>query len=184
VKTRRYRRRSVPLIETRRHLEPGPAVLVTSAWRGRRDVMTMNWHTVMEFTPALVGCVISEANDSFDLVRGSRECVLNVPQRELLDVVVGIGTTHGTRVDKFARFGLATEEGEVVKAPLLPQCYASFECRLHDARLVKKYNFFVWEVVRAWVSPTPRRPETVHYSGEGVFRVAGATLRRDVGKLL
>jgi flavin reductase (DIM6/NTAB) family NADH-FMN oxidoreductase RutF len=53
------------LIEVRRYLEPGPLVLVSSFWEGKRNIMTMNWHTVMEFTPALLGCVISSANHSF-----------------------------------------------------------------------------------------------------------------------
>ena len=58
-----------------RYLEPGPIVLVTSAFGGRRNIMTMGWHTVMEFTPSLVGCVIAAANHSFEFVRRSGECV-------------------------------------------------------------------------------------------------------------
>jgi hypothetical protein len=27
-----------------------------------RNIMTMGWHTVMEFTPSLVGCVIAARN--------------------------------------------------------------------------------------------------------------------------
>ena len=45
--------------------------------------MTMGWHTVMEFTPSLVGCVISEGNHSFEMIRNSGECVINVPTSDL-----------------------------------------------------------------------------------------------------
>ena len=48
-----------PVSAIRRFLEPGPVVLVSSAFKSERNVMTMGWHTVMEFTPALVGCVMS-----------------------------------------------------------------------------------------------------------------------------
>jgi len=54
-------------------------VLLTTAHRGRRSVMPMSWHTMMEFEPPLVGCVISNANFSFGLLRASRQCVLNIP---------------------------------------------------------------------------------------------------------
>ena len=50
-----------PVANIRRYLEPGPIVLVSSAWRGETNIMTMGWHTVLEFVPSLVGCVISRA---------------------------------------------------------------------------------------------------------------------------
>ena len=43
-----------PTSHVRRYLEPGPIVLVSSAHAGRTNIMTMGWHTVMEFTPSLV----------------------------------------------------------------------------------------------------------------------------------
>ncbi len=63
----------------RQYLEPGPIVLVSSRWRGKTNIMTMGWHTVMEFTPSLVGCVIAGGNHSFDMIRNSGECVINLP---------------------------------------------------------------------------------------------------------
>ena len=47
-------------------------VLVTSAFGKTRNIMTMGRHTVMEFTPSLVGCVIAARNHSFELVRRQR----------------------------------------------------------------------------------------------------------------
>jgi len=55
------RKIDLPVSGIRRYLEPGPIVLVTSAHGGQRNIMTMGWHTVMEFTPSLVGCVIPPA---------------------------------------------------------------------------------------------------------------------------
>src|SRR5260370_13106555 len=49
----------------------------------KTDIMAMGWHTVMEFTPSLVGCVIAGGNYSFDLIRKSRECVINLPTLRL-----------------------------------------------------------------------------------------------------
>jgi hypothetical protein len=44
-----------PVSQVRRYLEPGPILLVSSKWKGKTNIMTMGWHTVMEFTPSLVG---------------------------------------------------------------------------------------------------------------------------------
>jgi flavin reductase (DIM6/NTAB) family NADH-FMN oxidoreductase RutF len=46
-------------------LEPGPVVLLTTARRGRANVMTMSWHMMIEFEPPQIACVVSNANHSF-----------------------------------------------------------------------------------------------------------------------
>jgi flavin reductase (DIM6/NTAB) family NADH-FMN oxidoreductase RutF len=175
---RRVAKKDFPVSEVRRFLEPGPIVLVSSAWKGRTNIMTMGWYTVMEFTPSLVGTMIAGGNHSFGLIRRSRECVINVPTVDLAPTVVDIGNCSGRNVDKFARFGLTASKAEKVKAPLIAECFASFECHLADARLVDKYNFFVWEVVKAHVARAPRFPKTIHYRGDGLFMLSGPTTAR------
>ena len=138
--------------------------------------MTMGWHTVMEFSPSLVGCVIAGSNHSFDLIRRSRECVINVPTLELARTAVGIGNCSGRDVDKFKTFKLTPVTATKVKAPLIAECYANLECRLHDARLVNKYNFFIFEVVKAHVATSPKNPTTIHYRGDGAFMVSGRSI--------
>jgi flavin reductase (DIM6/NTAB) family NADH-FMN oxidoreductase RutF len=167
-----------PVSKVRRYLEPGPIVLVSSRLDDRRNIMTMGWHTVMEFTPSLVGCVIASGNYSFDLVRKSRECVINLPTTALTDTVIGIGNTTGAELDKFEHFGLTAQPAEHVKAPLIAECHANFECRLANDALVDKYNFFIFEIVKAHVAKSPRHPETLHYTGDGVFMVSGKIISR------
>ena len=171
-----YQKRDFPVSDVRRLLEPGPVVLVSSAYKGERNIMTMGWHTMMEFTPSLVGCVIAASNHSYELVSRSRECVINVPTVELAATVVKIGNCSGARVDKFAKFRLTAQQAERVQAPLIAQCYANFECKLADGRLRDKYNFFIFEVVKAHAATTPKYPKTIHYRGDGQFMVAGRSL--------
>ncbi|TAA38447.1 flavin reductase family protein [Pseudoxanthomonas winnipegensis] len=162
-----------PVHQVRRFLEPGPVVLVSSAHASARDIMTMGWHMMVEFSPSLLACVIANGNRSFELVRASRQCVINLPTEALLDTVVRIGNCSGNEVDKFEAFGLTAQPASQVQAPLIAECHASFECRLHDDRLVERHNLFVWEVVKAHVAPTPKIPRTVHYRGDGKFMVSG-----------
>lgn len=168
----------LPVSQVRRYLEPGPIVLLSSALGTRRNLMTLGWHTVMEFTPSLVGCIIAGSNYSFELIRASGECVINLPTTALTDVVVGIGNTSGEQVDKFAHFGLTAQRARRVRAPLVAECHANFECRLADDALVERYNFFIFEVVKAHVARSPRHPQTLHYTGDGVFMVSGRVISR------
>jgi flavin reductase (DIM6/NTAB) family NADH-FMN oxidoreductase RutF len=170
-------KRSYPLSKVYSLLEPGPVVLVTTVHKGHANIMTMSWHTMMEFEPPLVGCVISGRNASFDTLCATKEFAINIPTRELAKQVVGIGNCSGRTVDKFAKFGLTPVEASQVQAPLIAECYASLECRVADARLVNHYNFFILEVVQAWVDPAVKTPQTLHHRGNGVFMVAGETIR-------
>src|SRR5208283_4543003 len=86
-------RRSIPLSEVYRLLEPGPVVLLTTARKGHANVMTMSWHTMMEFEPPLVGCVLSNRNFTFNILKATKECVINIPTVELAAKVVGCGNT-------------------------------------------------------------------------------------------
>src|ERR1700727_3709915 len=167
-----------PVSDIRRYLGPGPIVLVSSAWRGKANIMTMGWHTVLEFVPSLVGCVIAGGNHSFDLVRRSGECVINVPTTALTDAVVGIGNTTGAAVDKFARFALTPQPARQVSAPLIRECHANFECKLFDGALIDTYNFFIFEVVKVHLARSPRPSHMLHYTGDGVFMVAGKVISR------
>jgi flavin reductase (DIM6/NTAB) family NADH-FMN oxidoreductase RutF len=168
-----YKKKDFPTSQIRRFLEPGPIVLVSSTWKGESNIMTMGWHTMMEFTPSLFGCIIAGSNHSFDMIRKSKECVINIPTIDLSSEVVGIGNWSGGDVDKFKKFSLTAAAGLKVKAPLIEECYANFECRIKNSRMVSRYNFFIFECLKAHVAVSPIYPTTLHYRGDGVFMVSG-----------
>ena len=170
-------KKSFPLPKVYGLLEPGPVVPVTTARKGVPNIMTLSWHTMMEFEPPLVGCVISGRNYSFDTLLETRECVINIPTVELAEKVVGVGNCSGRKVGKFAAFGLTPAAATRVKAPLIAECYANLECRVADTRLVNKYNFFVLEVLKAWIDSSTKYPRTLHHRGKGVFTVDGETIK-------
>ena len=66
----RFKKKDLPLTRVREHLETGPIVLVTSRHERRSNIMTMGWHTVMEFEPSMIGCCIF-SDYSSDLIKVS-----------------------------------------------------------------------------------------------------------------
>jgi flavin reductase (DIM6/NTAB) family NADH-FMN oxidoreductase RutF len=86
-------------------------------------------------------------------------------------------------VDKFRKFGLTPAPASQIDAPLVAECYANLECKVVDARLAGKYNFFILEVLKAWIDPARKRPRTIHHQGKGVFMVAGRTIKLPSKKL-
>lgn len=170
---KKYNKKEYPVEDARHFLEPSPTVLVTSAYKDESNIMTMGWYTIMEFVPSLIGCMISKANHSFELISKSKECVINIPTVELAKTVVAIGNCSGSEINKFSEFNLDTKNGDFVKSPLLLNCFANFECRLYDSKLVKDYNFFIFEIVKAHVASSPKYPKTIQYRGNSHFVEAG-----------
>jgi flavin reductase (DIM6/NTAB) family NADH-FMN oxidoreductase RutF len=178
VVLKRYDKQNFPLDQIRRYLEPGPIVLVSSAHKGERDLMTMGWHMMLGFSPARFGCYIWEGNHSYDLIRRSGQCVINLPTADLIDTVVAVGNSTGTEGDKFDRFGLTAVKASKVGAPLVAECYANFECVLADASQIRRHGLFIWNVVKAQAAVSPKRPRTLHYRGGGEFMISGPAVSR------
>ena len=168
--------RQFPLSKVYQLLEPGPVVLLTTARKGRANVMTMSWHMMIDFEPPMVACVVSDANFSFAALRATKECVIAIPARKLAAKVVKVGNASGRYVDKFAAFGLTPVPATRVAAPLIGECFANLECRVRDTRLAASRNIFILEVLAAWIDPAQKRPKTLHHCGYGRFVVDGPTI--------
>lgn len=170
-------KRSFPLSKVYTLIEPGPVVLMTTVRKGRPNIMTLAWHTMIDFVPPLLGCVISDRNYSFRSLTVSRECVINIPDVTLAKQTVACGNTSGRAFDKFQVFHLTPVKARRVKVPMIKECFANLECKVVDQRMAGRYNFFILEVVQAWVDPKKKNPRTLHHQGKDVFRVSGKTIR-------
>lgn len=168
--------KNLPLSKVYRLLEPGPVVLLTTARKNRANVMTMSWHTMLDFEPPLVACVVGSANHSFAALRATGECVIAIPALNLAPKVTAIGNCSGRAVDKFEKFGLTPLKAERVAPPLIAECFANLECTVADTGFVNKYNLFVLKVLKAWIDPARKNPKTIHHRGNGTFVVDGRTI--------
>lgn len=88
-------RKSFPLSKVYYLLEPGPMLLLTTAGKTKANIMTMSWYTMMEFEPPIVGCVVSNRNYTFNILKATKECAINIPTLDLAEKVVGCGNSSG-----------------------------------------------------------------------------------------
>lgn len=171
------KKRVLPLSKVYQTLEPGPVVLLSTMGEEKANVMTLSWHMMIDFEPPLLGCVVSNRDFTFNILRKTKECVINIPTVELASKVVGIGNTSGRNTDKFKKFELTRAAASCVTAPLIQECYVNLECKVVDTKLVNQYNIFIMEVLKAWINPTKKNPRTIHHCGKGVFVVDGKRMK-------
>ena len=156
-------------------IEPGPVVLLTTHDGGRDNIMTISWTMVMDFKPVFA-ITTGEWNHSFAALRKHRECVIAIPTVDLLDQVVGIGTSSGADTDKFSRFGLTPLPARQVRPPLIKECVANIECRVID--IIERHDIVVLEGVAAYLDTDRKEQPRVHAVGYGTFIVDGRRLDR------
>ncbi len=169
-------KRSLPLSKVYQLLEPGPVVML-STYLERPNVMTMSWHMMIDFVPPLIACVVSDQNYTFDILKKTKECVINIPTVDLAKKTVLVGNISGRQVDKFEKFHLSQEKAMLVRAPLLTEAYANLECQVIDGKMSSKYNMFILQVLKAWVRPSKKRPRMIHHCGKGSFVVDGNRIK-------
>lgn len=162
-----------PLDKVYQLIEPGPVVLLTTAFGGKPNVMTMSWHMMMEFVPPRIGCIVSSADHSFTALSKTGECVIAIPPADMAEKIVAIGNCSGRDTDKFAEIGLAALPAEEVSAPLIGECFANLECKVVDRDFVERHNLFVLDVVKAWHDTRRPAPKTLHHKGYGTFAIDG-----------
>jgi flavin reductase (DIM6/NTAB) family NADH-FMN oxidoreductase RutF len=151
---------------------PEQVVLVTTRGRkGRNNVMAVGWVAIASDEPPMFVLAIDSGAFTYRLIRETGEFVVAFPNEKMGAAVLYAGSHHGHELDKFAALGLKRQKGAVVKAPLLTEAVANFECKL--VRIIKPGDcpLLVGRVVAAHShrNPAVRRLYTV---GPG-HRLAG-----------
>lgn len=112
-------------------LHPKMAFFLTSISKdGRPNVMACAWATpVSEEPPIVVVCVSKEAYTS-ELIRQTKEFVINIPTDAILRELLICGKISGRDTDKFAKAKLKLNKANSLKTPLIDGCIGYIECRL------------------------------------------------------
>lgn len=164
------------LSKTHFWIEPGPVILVTTAYKDQINVLTVSSHMMVQLWPPLIGIGIGPWDYSFKALRTTKECVIAIPTVDLATKVVEIGNCSGKDVDKFTTFNLTQLKAKKVKAPLIAECLTNIECKVVDTRMVPKYNLFILEAVKVWTDSKRKERRTIHHNGDGTFKVDGRTI--------
>jgi len=115
---------------------PCSVTVLTAAADKKQGAMTAGAMYVSQ-VPPLLAVSVSKAFATYQLIEKSKEFVVNVLADTQLDLSQKFGRVHGYETDKLRDFGVKTEAGSKVKAPLLLGCFASVECRVRTS---------VWDV--------------------------------------
>lgn len=133
-------------------LFPCPVVLVTCVDKdGNPNIITLAWVGTVCSEPPIIGLGIRPKRYSYDLIKNSKQFVVNIPTKNILKESDYCGITSGKNVEKFSATKLTQQKAELVKAPLIKECPVNIECRLKEILQLGVHDLFLGEIVQVHV---------------------------------
>lgn len=167
-----------PLAKVYQFIEPGPVtLLITQAPKAKPNVMVMTWHSMIDFEPPLIGCVVGQGNHSFASLDKTGECVIAIPPASIAKTVTSLGNCTGADTDKFGNYDITAQPASLVGPPLIAEAIVNLECKVINRTLLSAYNFFVLQCVKAWENPALKAAPTLHHHGHGRFVIDGEEIK-------
>ena len=144
-------KKEIPVSEGLRQFPIRPVYLLSSEYKGKKNIITIGMFAYFSGKPTLVGVGIAPSRYSFDLIRQSGEYVVNAVDGKLMEAVRICGEKSGREVDKFELAKLTPKKGVKVNAPLIKESPVSIECKVVKEVEVGDHVWFIGEVLAAHV---------------------------------
>lgn len=143
-------RKEIDKNQASRLINCGMVVMVSAAYKDKKNVTTCAWHQPLSKSPSAVGVALAKKHFSSELIKQSQEFIINVPCWGLLDKVVMCGSLSGWKNDKFKEAKFTPQKAHtLVKVDSINECIGIIECSLVGVKEVGDHYFFIGEVVYA-----------------------------------
>jgi len=136
-----------------RLVHPMHTVLVSCVGKnGKPNIITLAWAMPTSINPPLVAVSIAPRRHSHSLIEETGEFVVNIPTMEILDATFYCGRVSGRDHDKFKEAKLTPMPARRVKPPIIKECVAHLECKLHSQFKTGDHTIFVGEIIEAYAN--------------------------------
>ena len=114
-------------------LYPLPVVMVSCQREGERpNIITVAWAGTVCSDPAMVSISVRKERYSYEIIRDTREFVINLVTERLAFATDFCGVRSGREVDKFQRMQLTPLASAKVGPPGIAESPLNLECRVKE----------------------------------------------------
>jgi len=144
---------NVDLAQAYRLLHPEHTVLLSCMDKnGQPNIITLAWCMPVSVEPPLLALSIRPTRHSYKMIKETREFVINVPTMSIVKETLFCGRRSGKQYDKFKETGLTPLPARMVKPPIIKECVAHLECKLHRRITVGDHDIIVGGILTAYVN--------------------------------
>lgn len=126
---------------------PLPVVMVSCGDMDNSNIITVAWTGILNTDPAMCYISVRPERYSYNLIKESKEFVINLTTKDLVYKVDWCGVKTGAKVDKFKEMNFTKEKAKNVKCPIIKESPVAIECRVKEIRKLGSHDMFVAEVL-------------------------------------
>ncbi|MFC1568418.1 flavin reductase family protein [Candidatus Margulisiibacteriota bacterium] len=129
-------------------LYPAPAVLVSCGDKPENyNLITIAWAGNICTDPAMTFIAIRPSRHSHDIIKRTREFVINLTTKRLVFVTDLCGVVSGRKVNKFEKTRLTPVKASKVSAPLVEESPVNIECKVIEIKSLGTHDMFIAKVL-------------------------------------
>ena len=126
---------------------PIPAVMVSCGTMEKSNIITVAWTGVINTNPAMVYISVRPERYSYEIIKKSKEFVINLTNEQLAFATDWCGVKSGKDIDKFKEKHLTKEKANFVSCPMIEEAPVSIECRVKEIKKLGSHDMFIAEVL-------------------------------------
>lgn len=129
-------------------LYPLPAVMVSVGdKKGNQNILTVAWTGTVCTNPAMVYISVRPERHSYQMIKETREFVINLTTEALAKATDYCGVKSGKDVDKWKETKLTQGKAkELVYAPLIEESPVNIECKVTEIKVLGSHHMILAEV--------------------------------------
>ncbi|QAT39392.1 flavin reductase family protein [Clostridium sp. JN-9] len=136
-------------------LNPTPVVLVTSKNKNNKiNIFTVGWVSTVCTNEPIIAMGIRPERLSYEFIKESEECVINLPTKNMVKIVDYCGVVSGRKEDKIKHFNLQLNEGVKISTPSLQISPIALECKVKSITPLGTHHLFLLKVLNVKVDET------------------------------
>ncbi len=134
-------------------LYPLPAVMLSCGRPGEKpNIITVAWAGTICSDPAMVSVSIRPERYSYDIIKETKEFVINLTTKDLVYATDYCGVRSGRDVDKFKDMNLKAMSATKVSCPLIEESPVNIECKVKEIVKLGSHDMFIADVLAVDVS--------------------------------
>ena len=128
-------------------LYPLPVVLVSCGNMKKSNIITVAWTGIANTDPAMVYISVRPNRYSYNIIKETKEFVINLTTEKLVYAVDWCGVKSGKDVDKFKEMHLTKEKCDFVESPMIKESPICIECKVRETKDLGSHTMFLAEVL-------------------------------------
>ncbi len=126
---------------------PIPAAMVSCGTMEKSNIITVAWTGVINTNPAMVYISVRPERYSYDIIKETKEFVINLTNEQLAYATDWCGVKSGKDVDKFEKMHLTKQKANFVSCPMIEEAPVSIECKVKEIKKLGSHDMFLAEVL-------------------------------------